>query len=251
MHFQVVSAQPQLATQAPRASPGARPYVNRGMAAAALAASRIRACYEADQLDAAERLAAQFEEDITLAAVPEFIAPSMVSIARVHAARGRMIQACDTLERLSFQSQWAGVREMIAGERRYLAGRSGEPGHVEALLPQMSSDAPAVDPAWIPVTEMLSGPLLGRIRLAMHQHRLERAADLTKAALSIAPARPLLTLKLQVLNALVHYRQGYTRLALRLLKGASDVARAGGAGVPCWTKAQNWSRCSSRRLVRK
>lgn len=229
--LQVVRAQPRLATEAPRAGSGSRPYVNRGMAAAALAASRIWACYEADQLDTAERLAAQFEEDITLAAVPEFIALSMVSIARVHAARGRMIQASDTLdtlERLSFQSQWAQVREMIAWERLYLAGRSGKPGRVEALLPQVSRDAPPVDPAWIPVTEMLSGALLGRIRLALHQHRLERAADLVKEALSIAPARPLLTVKLQVLNALVHHRQGHTRLARRLLQTASDAAHAGG-----------------------
>ena len=36
-----------------------------------------------------------------------------------------MIQArdaLDTLERLSFQSQWSGVREMIAWERLYLPG---------------------------------------------------------------------------------------------------------------------------------
>lgn len=227
----VVGAQPRLAAEAPRARPGARPYVNRGMAAAALAASRIWACYEADQLDMAERLAAQFEEDIALAAVPEFIALSMVSIARVHAARGRMIEArdtLDTLERLSFQSQWAGVRDMIAWERLYLAGRSAEPRRIESLLPHVQSDAAVADPAWIPVTEMLSGPLLGRIRLALLQHRPERAAELVKAALSLEPARPLLTVKLQVLNALVHHRQGHQRLALRLMRDAAAAAHAGG-----------------------
>nr|WP_246327213.1 LuxR C-terminal-related transcriptional regulator [Burkholderia guangdongensis] len=234
--LQVMSAQPRLATEAPRATPGARadaarPYVNRGMAAAALAASRIWACYEADELDTAERLAAQFEEDIALAAVPEFIALSMVSIARVHAARGRMIQArdtLDTLERLSFQSRWSGVREMIAWERLYLAGRSGDPARVDALLPQVSGDAAPTDPAWIPVTEMLSGPLLGRIRLALHQRRLDRAAELLKAASSIMPVRPLLSVKLDVLHALVQHRQGQTRLALRTLARACETARAGG-----------------------
>ncbi|MGU7779059.1 LuxR C-terminal-related transcriptional regulator [Burkholderia sp. PU8-34] len=234
--LQVIDAQPRLATDAPRPAPGAqpyaaRPYVNRGMAAAALAASRIWACYEADQLDTAERLAAQFEADIALAAVPEFIALSMVSIARVHVARGRMIQARDTLdalERLSFQSRWTGVREMIAWERLYLAGRSGETARIGALLKHVSGDAVPLDSTWIPVTEMLSGPLLGRIRLALLQHRLDRASELLKAAMSVAAARPLLSIKLHVLHALVQHRQGQTRLALRTLQQARDAARAGG-----------------------
>ncbi|ABE34000.1 hypothetical protein Bxe_B1985 [Paraburkholderia xenovorans LB400] len=37
-----------------------------------------------EELDTAESLAAQFEQDITLAAVPEFVALLMGSIARVH-----------------------------------------------------------------------------------------------------------------------------------------------------------------------
>lgn len=201
------------------------------MSAAALAASRIWACYEADQFDTVERLSAQFGEDIALATVPEFIALSMVSIARVHVARGRMLQArdaLDTLERLSFHNRWSSVREMIAWERLYLAARSGETTRIDALLSQVSGDTAAPDPGWIEVTELLSGPLLGRIRLALQQQRLDRAAELLKAALGIVPARPLLSVKLQVLQALVQHRQGHTRLALRTLQSAQDAARAGG-----------------------
>ncbi|MCR5893178.1 LuxR family transcriptional regulator [Burkholderia sp. HAN2018] len=234
--LQVMSAQPRLATDAPHATRGMRrdagsPYVNRGMSAAALAASRIWACYEADQFDTVERLSAQFGEDIALATVPEFIALSMVSIARVHVARGRMLQArdaLDTLERLSFHNRWSSVREMIAWERLYLAARSGETTRIDALLSQVSGDTAAPDPGWIEVTELLSGPLLGRIRLALQQQRLDRAAELLKAALGIVPARPLLSVKLQVLQALVQHRQGHTRLALRTLQSAQDAARAGG-----------------------
>lgn len=229
--LQVLGGRPRLATEAPRATSGTRPYVNRGMAAAALAAARIWACYEANALDTAERLATQFEEDITLAAVPEFIALSMVSIARVHVARGRMMQAgdtLDTLERLSFQSQWSGVREMVAWERLYLAGRSGDAARMEVLLPHVSGDAAPPDPVWIPVTEALSGPLLGRIRLALQQCRLDRAADLLKSALAIVPVRPLLSVKLNVLQALVQHRQGQTRLALRTFQHACETARSGG-----------------------
>lgn len=231
--LQVISAQPRLATEAPRATSGTRtwPYVNRGMAAVALAASRIWACYEADALDIGERLAMQFEEDIALAAVPEFIALSMVSIARIHAARGRMIHArdtLDTLERLSFQSRWTGVRDMIAWERLYFAGRSGDAARIETLLQHVSDDMSRPDPAWVPITELLSGPLLGRIRLALHRHQLDRAGELLKAALAITPTRPLLSVKLHVLQALVQHRQGHTRLALRTLQGVQEMARAGG-----------------------
>ncbi|CAB3961091.1 MULTISPECIES: LuxR C-terminal-related transcriptional regulator [Burkholderia] len=231
--LQVTSGQPRLATEAPRATSGTRPwpYVNRGMAAVALAASRIWACYEADALDIGERLATQFEDEIALAAVPEFIALSMVSIARIHAARGRMIQArdtLDTLERLSFQSQWSGVRQMIAWERLYFAGRSGDAARVDALLQHVTDDASPSDPVWIPITEMLSGRLLGRIRLALFRQQLDRACELLKAALAITPARPLLSVKLHVLQALVQHRQGHTRLALRTLQGVRETANAGG-----------------------
>ncbi|MBY4791630.1 LuxR C-terminal-related transcriptional regulator [Burkholderia multivorans] len=228
---QVIGAQPSRAAETPRALPGARPRVIRGMAAAAVAATRIWACYEADDLDTAERLAAQFEQDIALASVPEFNAISMVSIARVHLARGRIADAQDTLdalERLSFQSQWPGVREMIAWERLYLAGRRGEPARIDALVSHMAVDASVPDTAWIPVTEMLSGPLLGHIRLALQQQQLERAADLVESALAIVPVRPLLSVKLQVLQALVQHRQGQTRLALRTLQRVCEAVRAGG-----------------------
>lgn len=228
--FQVACAQPRLVMEVSGAAPRPRTYVSRGMAAAALAAVRIWACYEADKLDTAERLAAQFEQDITLAVVPEFIALSMVSIARVHLARGRLIEArdtLDTLERLSFQSQWLGVREMIVWERLYMAGRRGDATHIETLLSHVSVESPPPDPAWIPVTEMLSGALLGRIRLALLQQRLDRATDLLESALAIVPVRPLLSVKLHVLQALVQHRQGQTRLALRTLRKVCEIADAG------------------------
>lgn len=152
-------------------------------------------------MDTAERLAAQFEQDVTLAAVPEFIALLMVSIARVHLARGHIVQSQDTLdmlECLSFQNQWSGGRERITREHLHIAGRRGEPAHIEALSPHMSSDASPPDPARIPVTEMLSAPWLGRIQLALQQHRLDRAADLLESALAIVSVRPLLSGKLHV-----------------------------------------------------
>ena len=92
----------------------------------------------------------------------------------------------------------------------------------------MTDDASPSDPVWIPITEMLSGRLLGRIRLALFRQQLDRAGELLKAALAITPARPLLSVKLHVLQALLQHRQGHTRLALRTLQGLRQTASAGG-----------------------
>lgn len=92
----------------------------------------------------------------------------------------------------------------------------------------MSSDASPPEPVWIPVTEMLGGPWLGRIRLALQRHRLDRVTGLLEPALSIVPVRLLLSVKLHVLQALVQHWQGHTRLALRTLQRACEAARVGG-----------------------
>jgi hypothetical protein len=92
----------------------------------------------------------------------------------------------------------------------------------------VSSDASPPEPVWIPVTEMLGGPWLGRIRLALQRHRLDRVTGLLEPALSIVPVRLLLSVKLHVLQALVQHWQGHTRLALRTLQRACEAARVGG-----------------------
>jgi hypothetical protein len=75
---------------------------------------------------------------------------------------------------------------------------------------------------------MLSGPWLGRIRLALQQHRFDRAIGLLESALSIVLVRLLLSVNFHVLQALVQHRQGHTRLALRTLQRACEAARVGG-----------------------
>ncbi|WP_231907962.1 LuxR C-terminal-related transcriptional regulator [Cupriavidus sp. USMAHM13] len=229
--LQVIRARPLEATGAPPYPPGLRPRLERGMAAAALGAVRIWASYEADQLDAAEALAAQFEQDITRAAVPEFVALSMVAIARLHQLRGRPARASDTLdtlERIGFESRWSVVREMVAWERLRMAAAAGDAALVDKLLRQVPGQEAPPDGSWLSVTELLSGPVLGRIRLALYQRHLSQAAGLLEAAQAMAPARPLLSLKLSVLQAqLLHY-QGQPRQAGRLLLQARETARAGG-----------------------
>lgn len=79
---------------------------------------------------------------------------------------------------------------------------------------------------------MLSGPWLGRIRLALQQHRFDRATGLLESALSIVLVRLLLSVNFHVLQALVQHRQGHTRLALRTLQRACEAARVGG-----WSRA--------------
>lgn len=201
------------------------------MASAALAACQLWAAYEADALDDVERLAEQFEDQIARGAVPDFIAVALMAIARTHGARGRADRAqatLDTLDRIAFESGWPRLVSMVEWERVRLAVLSGNLARAHAIAQRVGVPVAPADPPWLPISELVEGPLLGRIRLALHDENAEQADRLLQAAEPWCADRPLLRIKTSVLKALLWEQRGQHAAAQRHLRKALELAAPGG-----------------------
>ncbi|MFT3720291.1 LuxR C-terminal-related transcriptional regulator [Pseudorhodoferax sp.] len=200
------------------------------MASAALAACQIWASYEIDALDDVERLAEQFGDQIARGAVPDFIASALMAIARTHQARGRPDEAqatLDALDRIAFESGWSRLVCMVEWERIRLAALSGNVSRARAIAQRVAQPAPHADARWLPISELVEGPVLGRIRLALHGDDPGEAARLLQAAEPLCADRPLLRIKTAVLKALLLEQRGQNAAAQRSLLKALELAAPG------------------------
>ena len=229
----MLAAQPRRALQT-RDAVAPRAHRPTGvMASAALAACQIWAAYACDALDDVERLAGQFGDQIARGAVPDFIAVALMGIARTHQARGRPEQAqatLDALDRIAFESGWPRLVCMVEWERIRLAALSGNVSRARAIARRMAppgQSAPHADARWLPISELVEGPLLGRIRLALHDDDPDEAARLLQAAEPLCADRPLLRIKAAVLKALLLEQRGQHAAAQRSLLKALELAAPG------------------------
>lgn len=223
-------AQPRQALHSVGAVAPRRDRPTGAMASAALAACQIWAAYEADALDDAERLAEQFGDQIARGAVPDFIAVALMAVSRVHALRGRPQQAratLDALDRIAFDSGWPRLVCMVEWERVRLALVEGQHARARTIAQRIADAADPVDGHWLAIAELLEGPVLGRIRLAVLAADADQAAGLLQAAEPLCAARPLLRIKISVLKALALERRGQASAAQRTLLKALELAAPG------------------------
>ena len=226
----MLAAQPRqalrnLAAEAPRPGQPAG-----AMAFAALAASHIWAAYECDALDDVERLAGQFAGQIARGVVPDFIAVALMSIARMHAARGQAGQAqaaLDTLDRIAFDGGWPRLVCAVEWERVRLALLEGNAERARAIARRIAPPAPVADARWLAMSELLDGGTLGPMRLALHAGEAGEAARLLRAIEPLCEARPLLRIKSLALQALAQQRGGQAALARHTLLRALELAAPG------------------------
>lgn len=226
----LLSAQPRQALCSLGAVAPRRDRPTGAMASAALAACQIWAAYEADALDDVERLAEQFGEQIARGAVPDFIAVALMAISRVHALRGRPEQArstLDALDRIAFDSGWPRLICMVEWERVRLALLEGQPARARAIAQRIADPPGPADPHWLAISELLEGPVLGRVRLAVLAADADEAARLLQAAEALCAARPLLRIKISILRALALERRGQAAAAQRTLLKALELAAPG------------------------
>ncbi|MFT4102787.1 MAG: LuxR C-terminal-related transcriptional regulator [Burkholderiaceae bacterium] len=200
------------------------------MASAALAACQIWAAYESDALDDVERLAEQFGDQIARGAVPDFIAVALMAIARTQHARGRPDDAratLDALDLIAFESDWSRLVCMVEWERIRLAALNGNVARARAIERRVARPAAHADPRWLSISELVEGPTLGRIRLALHDDDPDEATRLLQAVEPLCADRPLLRIKTLVLKALLLEQRGQHAAAQRGLLRALELAAPG------------------------
>jgi LuxR family maltose regulon positive regulatory protein len=207
-----------------------RKHVDRSHAAAALSSCYIWALYEFDALDEAEAVFGQYQDIIAESAPLDFQAVAHISMARIHDIRGRPAQAqaeLDLAEAISYANDWRRLSRPLGWERVRRALLSGDRDRAEAIAAAMNN-RPEVAAEWLQFLEDLEGELLGRIRLAIHVGSLELAKKLLQTEFIRQRRRVFRQIKLNLLDAQLHYRLRARNQALRSLSKALGLAAPGG-----------------------
>jgi len=200
-------------------------------ALAALAACEIWAAYETGRFDQVERLAERYEVEITRVGVPDLLVVALVSLSRVHAARGRVAASratLDTLEQIAFDSGWPRVIRLVDWERMRVALRDGQAALVQAIAHRVGAVLPMPPDDRLATAEVLVGELLGNLRLAVARQDWPRAEALLASVHRLCEVRPLLRVKALVLEAAVHAGRGQAPRAHRAVSRAVALAAPGG-----------------------
>ena len=207
-----------------------RKHVDRSHAVAALASCYLWALYEADALDEAESVFGQYEDIILESAVLDFQAVAHLSMARIHDIRGRPSRALagiDQAEAIAYANDWRRLSRTLGWERVRHALLSGDRERAEAIAAAMAPYTKAA-PEWLQFSEDLEGETLGRIRLAIHCGNSALAKQLLKTEFAQRRGRPFRQIRLNLLDAQLHYRMGVRNHAQRSLGKALKLAAPGG-----------------------
>ena len=207
-----------------------RKHVDRSHAVAALASCYLWALYEADALVEAESVFGQYQDIILESAVLDFQAVAHLSMARIHDIRGRSSEALAGIEQaeaIGYANDWPRFLRTLGWERARRALLCGDRERAEAIAAAMAHQM-AAEPEWLQFSEDLEGETLGRIRLAIHCGTSDLAKKLLKAEFVRRRHRPFRQVKLNLLDAQLHYRMGERNHAQRSLGKALKLAAPGG-----------------------
>lgn len=207
-----------------------RKHVDRSHAVAALASCYLWALYEADALDEAESVFGQYQDIILESAVLDFQAVAHLSMARIHDIRGRPSKALagiDQAEAIAYANDWRRLSRTLGWERVRRALLSSDRERAEAIAAAMAHQNETA-PEWLQFSEDLEGETLGRIRLAIHCENSDLAKGLLKTEFARRRGRPFRQIRLNLLDAQLHYRMGVRNHAQRSLGKALKLAAPGG-----------------------
>jgi LuxR family maltose regulon positive regulatory protein len=207
-----------------------RKHVDRSHAAAALASCYLWALYEADALNEAESIFGQYQDIILESALLDFQAVAHLSMARIHDIRGRPSKAMAVIgegEAIAHANDWRRFSRTLGWERTRRALLSRDRERAEAIAAAMTQETQAAT-EWLQFSEDLEGESLGRIRLAIHLGNSDLAKKLLQTEFARPRRRPFRQIKLNLLDAQLHYRMEARNHAQRSLGKALKLAAPGG-----------------------
>ena len=143
------------------------------------------------------------------------------------AGRPRRWRESDQAEAIAYTNDWPRFLRTLGWERARRALLRGDRERAEAIAAAMAHQMEA-DLEWLQFSEDLEGETLGRIRLAIHCGSSDLAKKLLKAEFVRRRHRPFRQIKLNLLDAQLHYRMGERNHAQRSLGKALKLAAPGG-----------------------
>jgi LuxR family maltose regulon positive regulatory protein len=208
-----------------------RGTLDTSVALAAMTACHLWALYEANELERVEQLAQHHQKAIAASVVPDFIAVAQLSISRTAQAQGLSVkarEALDALEQLGHESRWPRLVQLADWERvRRALVIDGDVKRAASIAERISPTPPLPD-GWVHISEAMEGPLIGRIRLAIHMGDHAVASQALAGEAAKASSRGYLRIKLSVLDALLLHGKGMLNAAHRSLRRAVRLAQPGG-----------------------
>lgn len=211
-----------------------RIYLDQSFAGAALASCYIEALYEAGDIEAAEAQFIDLKPMIAEATLLDYLAVAYVAMSRIHDLRDRPSSAAtllDEAEAIGLANAWPRLVRRVMWERARRLLLKGELDRARALVSRISRGGPPDRPAgWIAFSEETEGEAVGRIRLAVHEGAATLALRQIETELAGAQGagRIRRCVKLHVLAALAHQKEGNAPLAQQSLAAALQLASAQG-----------------------
>lgn len=207
--------------------------LDESVASAVLVACHIYALYEADLLDEARAQFEQYRAVIRNAALLDYTTLAYVALARIHDASGESALAQELLEELeaiAYASDWPRMRRSVHWERVRRAFARGEADRARSIASRMRVESHDVEARWIPFSEDTEGDVIGGIRLAIADGRLEEALEASGSALAEAEKlqRARRQIKLRLLEAIALRALGKKQAALAMMSRALELAAPGG-----------------------
>jgi LuxR family maltose regulon positive regulatory protein len=207
-----------------------RMLIDGSLAAAAMVACNIWALYEANELDSAAALFAQYRDGIADGVLLDFLAVAYIPMVRTHDAQKRpacAVALLDEAERIGHANGWDRLVRIVQWER---VRRLLITGAVDKAAAAASGIPPAAawsSDSWLVFSEDSCGETIARIRLAIHTGETDAAARMLANVAPRQRDRVTLRIKLHLLECLLHQRKGHQAAAHRALRRALDLAQPG------------------------
>jgi LuxR family maltose regulon positive regulatory protein len=209
-------------------------YFDKSFASASMVACYIWALYQANALDEAESMFAQYHDVISDSVMLDFLAVAYLSMARIHDARHRpekTLELLDEAENIGYSNKWPRLIRIINWERVRRSLIRGETNRAQSIASRLQEDSAMDTPEnWILFSEESEGNVIGEIRLRIHRGDFDEALMRLDQALATAQRQRRVhrQIKLLVLRALAYLHNSAAGNARRSLRDALELAQTGG-----------------------
>ncbi len=194
-------------------------------------ACHLWAFYEKNEISAATNLWKRYEKEISESLVPDFMAIGHIYAARSYFVKGEIESAhgiLDSLERISYASQWPRIAQLAYWERLRFGILHLQITKAKAKsMIETHKDINLISDS-VPLSEEMGSELYGLIRLYILVGDFDKAKKLISKAKLHSDTRVYRKIKLNVFSAIVAFNSNNLREAMRFMNTSLKLSFPGG-----------------------
>jgi LuxR family maltose regulon positive regulatory protein len=197
----------------------------------AIVACHLWAFYEKNEISAATNLWKRYEKEISESLVPDFMAIGHIYAARSYFVKGEIESAhgiLDSLERISYASQWPRIAQLAYWERLRFGILHLQITKAKAKsMIETHKDINLISDS-VPLSEEMGSELYGLIRLYILVGDFDIAKKIISKAKLHSDTRVYRKIKLNVFSAIVAFHSNNLREAMRFMNTSLKLSFPGG-----------------------